>query len=172
MANAFDELGAHRVEFKADALNLRSQAALEAIGATREGTLRRHVVMANGRVRDTVYFSVTWDEWPAVRDRPRRPRGGRPAREDSPSRAVRTIGPSAVIATVCSTWTPRDRSALRIVQPSLSIRISPVAGEEPRLDRDHEPGAELRPLAGLAPVRDVGRARASSARRRGRRTTC
>ena len=69
MANAFDGLGAHRVEFKADALNLRSQAALEAIGATREGTLRRHVVMANGRVRDTVYFSVTWDEWPTVRDR-------------------------------------------------------------------------------------------------------
>ena len=39
MAHAFDGLGAHRVEFKADALNLRLQAALEAIGATREGTL-------------------------------------------------------------------------------------------------------------------------------------
>jgi RimJ/RimL family protein N-acetyltransferase len=69
MAHAFDQLGAHRVEFKSDARNLRSQAALEAIGATREGTLRRHVVMDNGRVRDSVYFSVVWDEWPAARGR-------------------------------------------------------------------------------------------------------
>jgi RimJ/RimL family protein N-acetyltransferase len=67
LAHAFDELGAHRVEFKTDALNERSQAALEAIGATREGTFRRHLVLANGRVRDSVYFSVTWDEWPDVR---------------------------------------------------------------------------------------------------------
>ena len=65
--HAFDELGAHRVEFKTDATNRRSQAALEAIGATREGTLRRHVVLDNGRVRDSVYFSIVWDEWPHVR---------------------------------------------------------------------------------------------------------
>jgi RimJ/RimL family protein N-acetyltransferase len=65
--HAFDGLGAHRVEFKTDALNARSQAALQAIGATREGTLRRHVVLDNGRVRDSVYFSITWDEWPALR---------------------------------------------------------------------------------------------------------
>lgn len=69
MSHAFDDLGAHRVEFKTDALNLRSQAALAAIGATREGTLRRHVVMESGRVRDSVYFSVVWDEWPEVRVR-------------------------------------------------------------------------------------------------------
>ena len=65
--HAFDALGAHRVEFKTDGLNARSQAALTAIGATREGTLRRHVVLDNGRVRDSVYFSITWDEWPALR---------------------------------------------------------------------------------------------------------
>ena len=65
--HAFDTLGAHRVEFKTDGLNARSQAALSAIGATREGTLRRHVVLDNGRVRDSVYFSITWDEWPALR---------------------------------------------------------------------------------------------------------
>ena len=65
--HAFDTLGAHRVEFKTDGLNERSQAALAAIGATREGTLRRHVVLDNGRVRDSVYFSFTWDEWPALR---------------------------------------------------------------------------------------------------------
>lgn len=69
LTHAFDDLGAHRVEFKTDGLNHRSQAALTAIGATREGTLRRHVVMDNGRVRDSVYFSVVWDEWPPVRQR-------------------------------------------------------------------------------------------------------
>ncbi|HKF86153.1 MAG TPA: GNAT family protein [Candidatus Limnocylindrales bacterium] len=65
--HAFDALGSHRVEFKTDALNVRSQAALAAIGATREGTLRRHVVLDSGRVRDSVYFSVVWDEWPEIR---------------------------------------------------------------------------------------------------------
>lgn len=69
MTHAFDDLGAHRVEFKTDGLNLRSQAALAAIGATREGTLRRHVVTGSGRVRDSVYFSVVWEEWPEVRER-------------------------------------------------------------------------------------------------------
>jgi RimJ/RimL family protein N-acetyltransferase len=65
--HAFDALGAHRVEFKTDATNARSQAALAGIGATREGTLRRHVVLENGRVRDSVYFSIVWDEWASVR---------------------------------------------------------------------------------------------------------
>jgi len=69
LGHAFDDLGAHRVEFKTDALNERSQAALAAIGATREGVLRRHVVTDGGRVRDSVYYSVTWDEWPSVRER-------------------------------------------------------------------------------------------------------
>jgi RimJ/RimL family protein N-acetyltransferase len=69
LGHAFDDLGAHRVEFKTDALNERSQAALAGIGATREGVLRRHVVTDSGRVRDSVYYSVTWDEWPAVRER-------------------------------------------------------------------------------------------------------
>jgi N-acetyltransferase len=69
LGHAFDELGAHRVEFKTDANNARSRAALRAIGATEEGTMRRHMVTESGRVRDSVYFSVTWDEWPDVRAR-------------------------------------------------------------------------------------------------------
>jgi N-acetyltransferase len=69
LGHAFDELGAHRVEFKTDANNERSRAALLAIGATEEGTLRRHVVTDAGRVRDSVYFSVIWEEWPGVRGR-------------------------------------------------------------------------------------------------------
>ena len=82
--HAFDTLGAHRVEFKTDALNARSQAALTAIGATREGTLRRHVVLDNGRVRDSVYFSITWDEWPDAPSGARRARGGRGGRLGQP----------------------------------------------------------------------------------------
>jgi len=68
LAHAFDDLGAHRVEFKTDALNGRSRAALRAIGATEEGVFRRHLLTYGDRVRDSAYFSVTWDEWPQVRD--------------------------------------------------------------------------------------------------------
>ncbi|HET7727223.1 MAG TPA: GNAT family protein [Candidatus Limnocylindrales bacterium] len=69
LAHAFDDLGAHRVEFKTDALNGRSRAALARIGATEEGTLRRHLHTYGNRVRDSVYFSVIWEEWSQVRDR-------------------------------------------------------------------------------------------------------
>lgn len=66
LANAF-EAGALRVELITDALNTRSQAAIAKLGATREGTLRNHRVTWTGRVRDTVVFSITDAEWPAVR---------------------------------------------------------------------------------------------------------
>ena len=69
MAHAFDTLGLTRVEWKTDALNARSRAAIRRLGAIEEGTLRSHMVVRDGRLRDTVYFSVTADEWPAVRDR-------------------------------------------------------------------------------------------------------
>ena len=68
LAHAFDDLGAHRVEFKTDALNGRSRAALRAIGATEEGVFRRHQLTYGDRIRDSAYFSVTWDDWPRVRD--------------------------------------------------------------------------------------------------------
>ena len=66
---AFDELGATRVALKTDGRNQRSQAAIERLGAQREGTLRRHMRMADGFIRDTVYFSILADEWPAVKAR-------------------------------------------------------------------------------------------------------
>jgi RimJ/RimL family protein N-acetyltransferase len=66
---AFDELGATRVALKTDGRNLRSQAAIERLGAQREGTLRRHIRMPDGFIRDTVYFSILSEEWPAVRAR-------------------------------------------------------------------------------------------------------
>jgi RimJ/RimL family protein N-acetyltransferase len=66
---AFEELGATRVALKTDGRNLRSQAAIERLGAQREGALRRHIRMPDGFIRDTVYFSILDDEWPAVKAR-------------------------------------------------------------------------------------------------------
>lgn len=50
-------------------MNERSRRAILRLGAVEEGTLRKHVVTASGRVRDTVYFSITDDEWPTVEHR-------------------------------------------------------------------------------------------------------
>ncbi len=67
LGHAFDTLGVGRVELKTDARNARSRAAIRRLGAVEEGTLRRHMTGESGYVRDTVYFSVIRDEWPAVR---------------------------------------------------------------------------------------------------------
>lgn len=67
LRHAFETLGCLRVELKTDALNERSRAAIRRIGAVEEGTLRRHTLTDSGRMRDTVYFSILDDEWPAVK---------------------------------------------------------------------------------------------------------
>jgi RimJ/RimL family protein N-acetyltransferase len=64
---AFDALGCRRVEFKTDALNERSRFALEALGATFEGVHRKHMLVRGGENRDSAWYSVLDDEWPAVR---------------------------------------------------------------------------------------------------------
>ena len=53
---------------KTDLRNLRSQRAIERLGATREGVLRRHMLLADGTVRDTVWYSLLLEEWPHARD--------------------------------------------------------------------------------------------------------
>jgi RimJ/RimL family protein N-acetyltransferase len=58
-----------RIEFKTDSLNRRSRAALLRIDAVQEGIFRNHVITSEGRVRHSVYFSITADEWPAVKRR-------------------------------------------------------------------------------------------------------
>ena len=63
------EAGASRVQFRVDALNARSRAAVLKLGATQEGVFRQDRITWTGRVRDTVFFSILADEWPAVRDR-------------------------------------------------------------------------------------------------------
>ncbi|HEX2189882.1 MAG TPA: GNAT family protein [Longimicrobiaceae bacterium] len=69
LRHAFETLGMARVELKTDALNQRSRAAILRLGAREEGTLRRHMRSQDGRMRDTVYFSILDDEWPEVRAR-------------------------------------------------------------------------------------------------------
>jgi len=69
MSHAFDVLGMGRVQLKTDVRNMRSRAAIEKIGATREGVLRRYQRRADATVRDTVMYSVVAEEWPVVRDK-------------------------------------------------------------------------------------------------------
>ena len=64
---AFEQLGAVRVQLKTDGRNLQSQRAIAKLGAVREGVLRRHMVLPDGYIRDTVMFSITDAEWPLVR---------------------------------------------------------------------------------------------------------
>jgi len=66
LRHAFETWGLHRVEFKTDALNQQSRNALKRLGAVEEGTFRRHMVVAGGRVRDSVWFSITDQDWPTL----------------------------------------------------------------------------------------------------------
>jgi RimJ/RimL family protein N-acetyltransferase len=59
-------MGAERVEFKTDRLNVQAMRGLRNIGACEEGTLRSFNPMPDGRRRDAVYFSVLRAEWPRV----------------------------------------------------------------------------------------------------------
>ena len=67
LTHAFETLGCRRVEFKTDSLNTPSRTALLGIGATFEGIFRNHMVMPDGRMRHSAYYSVIEDEWPAVK---------------------------------------------------------------------------------------------------------
>lgn len=69
LTHAFEELGMGRVQLKTDHRNERSQAAIARLGARREGVLRRHRRRPDGSWRDSVYFSLLADEWPAAKAR-------------------------------------------------------------------------------------------------------
>ena len=66
LRQAFDVWGCRRVELKTDALNARSRGAMEAMGARFEGVHRKHMLVRRGENRDSAWYSVTDDEWPAV----------------------------------------------------------------------------------------------------------
>jgi RimJ/RimL family protein N-acetyltransferase len=68
MTFAFETLGAVRVVWHTDIYNTRSQAAIERLGATREGVLRKHRKRWDGSWRDTVQYALVDDDWPTARD--------------------------------------------------------------------------------------------------------
>ena len=67
LRHAFETLDCNRVELKTDVLNEKSRNAILRIGAKEEGIFRQHVVCHDGRVRDSVYFSIIRSEWPEVK---------------------------------------------------------------------------------------------------------
>jgi ribosomal-protein-alanine N-acetyltransferase len=67
LGHAFEALEAVRVQFKTDVQNLHSQRAIEKLGAKREGVLRRYQARSSGFVRDSAVYSITDDDWPAVK---------------------------------------------------------------------------------------------------------
>ena len=67
MAFAFETLGAVRVVWHTDIFNTRSQAAIERLGAVREGLLRKHRLRFDGSWRDTVQYAMVDDDWPAAK---------------------------------------------------------------------------------------------------------
>jgi RimJ/RimL family protein N-acetyltransferase len=69
LEHAFESLGAVRVVWHTDILNARSQAAIERLGAVKEGVLRKHRIRPDGSWRDTVQYCLTDDDWPEARQR-------------------------------------------------------------------------------------------------------
>ena len=78
MGHAFDTLGCHVVGWRTDNFNFASQAAIERLGARKDGVIRGHALRRDGTIRDTVMYSMRSGEWPEakaqllyLRDRPR-----------------------------------------------------------------------------------------------------
>lgn len=67
LKHAFETLGCIRVQLKTDLRNERSQKAIERIGAVKEGVLRNHMILPDGRVRHSVFYSILDTEWDVVK---------------------------------------------------------------------------------------------------------
>lgn len=67
LQHAFETLGCIRVQLKTDLRNERSQKAIERIGAVKEGVLRNHMILPDGRFRHSVFYSILDTEWPGVK---------------------------------------------------------------------------------------------------------
>jgi len=67
LSHAFDTLGCHVVGLRTDNFNFASQRAIEALGAKRDGVIRRHHARRDGSARDTVIYSILAEEWRDVR---------------------------------------------------------------------------------------------------------
>ncbi|MBA3058947.1 MAG: GNAT family N-acetyltransferase [Gammaproteobacteria bacterium] len=80
LTHAFESLGCQVVGWRTDNFNFASQAAIERLGAKKDGVLRGHALRRDGTIRDTVMYSLRSGEWPEVRaqllyllDKPRSP---------------------------------------------------------------------------------------------------
>lgn len=69
LRHAFETLGCIRVQLKTDLRNERSQKAIERLGAVKEGVLRNHMILPDGRIRHSVFYSILDTEWPDVKNR-------------------------------------------------------------------------------------------------------
>ncbi len=69
LKHAFETLGAIRVQLKTDSRNIRSQKAIERIGAVKEGVLRNHMILPDGTFRHSVFYSILDSEWEGVKGR-------------------------------------------------------------------------------------------------------
>jgi RimJ/RimL family protein N-acetyltransferase len=69
LEHAFENLRCIRVQLKTDSRNERSQRAIERIGAKKEGMLRNHIILPDGHVRHSIYYSIVDSEWPTVKAR-------------------------------------------------------------------------------------------------------
>jgi RimJ/RimL family protein N-acetyltransferase len=69
LEHAFEQLKCIRVQLKTDSRNERSQRAIERLGAVREGVLRNHLILTDGHVRHSIYYSILDSEWPSVKVR-------------------------------------------------------------------------------------------------------
>jgi RimJ/RimL family protein N-acetyltransferase len=69
LKHAFETLDCIRVQLKTDLRNERSQKAIERIGAKKEGVLRNHMILPDGRIRHSVFYSILDTEWPDVKKR-------------------------------------------------------------------------------------------------------
>ena len=78
LSHAFETLGCIRVQLKMDLRNERSQKAIERIGATKEGVLRNHMILPDGRYRHSVFYSILDTEWSEVKKRLEEMTGKRP----------------------------------------------------------------------------------------------
>ena len=65
----FEERELNRVQIKTGHENTRSQKAIERLGATKEGYLRNHMILRGGRIRHTVMYSITKEDWPTIKQK-------------------------------------------------------------------------------------------------------
>ena len=67
LRHAFEVLGMIRVFLKTDLRNVRSQKAIERLGAVKEGVIRNHIILPDGTIRSSVFYSILAEEWPAMK---------------------------------------------------------------------------------------------------------